>query len=113
MWSSAPATQSTGTMLVRPRSRPTRGTHPGAVYPSGHVRLLAHDPLGLVLGSVVGRRELLALVEEVLLEQPPVLAGHCDRGDVVQVLDLERPRELDRVRRTANVDGRVEFRRRG
>ena len=59
--------------------------------------LLAHQPLGLVLGAVVGVRELLALVEHVLLEHALVEAGHGDRAGVVEAADLDRVGELDHV----------------
>ncbi len=84
-----------------------------AVYAPGDVRLLAHDPLGLELRAVIGRRQLLALVEHLLLEGALVLAGHRDRGDVMQMADVERARELDRMRRAADVHRRVALGRRG
>ncbi len=85
----------------------------GAVDPPRHGRLLAHDPLGLVLRAVVGRRQLLALVEHVLAEQALELAGDRDRRHVVQVAGLERVRELDRVARAADVQPLVELVGRG
>ena len=144
MCSSAAATQSTGTTLVSPRSRPTSGTHSGStlaqpldrleevvgtvdlvhlaglrvadddprpVDPPGHVGLLADDPLGLELGAVIGRGQPLALVEHRLVEDPAVVAGDGDRGDVVQVLGVERPGQFDGVGRAADVDGGVALRR--
>ncbi len=44
-------------------------TMPGRYTRSGALTSLAHDLLGLELRSVVGVRELLALVEHVLAEQ--------------------------------------------
>ncbi len=44
----------------------------------------AHQPLGLELGAVVRRREVLAEVEVVLGEPAGVIAGHRDGRDVVQ-----------------------------
>ncbi len=85
---------------------------PRPVHAPGDVRLLAHDPLGLELGAVVGRGQLLALVEHVLGKQPLVLAGDGDRGDVMQVLGVDRTRQFDGVRRAADVDRRVQLRRR-
>ena len=41
------------------------------VHPPRHERLLAHDPLGLPLRAVVGRGQLLALVEHLLAERRP------------------------------------------
>ena len=83
------------------------------VYAPGDVGLLAHDPLGLELGAVIGGGQLLALVEHILGEQALVLAGHGDRGDVVQVLGVDRASQFDGVRRAADVDRRVQLRRRG
>ncbi len=85
---------------------------PRPVYAPRHVRLLAHDPLGLELGAVVGRGQLLALVEHVLGEQALVLAGDGDRGDVMQVLGVDRASQFDGVRRAADVDRRVQLGRR-
>ena len=83
------------------------------VYAPGNVRLVAHDPLGLELGPVIRRGQLLALVEHLLLERAPVLAGDSDRGDVVQVPDVQRSGELHRVGRAADVHRRVALGRRG
>ena len=57
----------------------------------------AHEPLGLVLGAVVGVREALPLVEHVLLEDALVLPGDGDRAGVVEAPDLDRVGELDHV----------------
>ena len=84
-----------------------------AIRPPGHVRLLAHDALGLELRAVVGGGQLLALVEHGLLERAAVLARNGDRGHVVQVLGLERARELHRVGGAADVDRRVQLGGRG
>jgi len=84
-----------------------------AVHAPGHIRLLAHDALGLELGAVVGGGQLLALVEHRLLERAAVVTGHGDRGHVVQPLRLQRARELHGVRGAAHVDGRVHLRGRG
>ena len=83
-----------------------------AVDAPRHVGLLAHDPLGLELRAVVGRGELLALVEHLLFEGALVLAGDGDRGDVVQALGVDRARQFDGVRGAADVDGGVQLRRR-
>ena len=64
---------------------------------------LAHEPLGLVLGAVVGVREALPLVEHVLLEDALVLAGDGDRAGVVEAADLDRVGELDHVLRALDV----------
>ena len=64
---------------------------------------LAHQPLGLVLRAVVVVRQLLALVEHVLLEHALVVAGHRDRAGVVEAPDLVRVRELDHVLRALHV----------
>jgi hypothetical protein len=77
------------------------------VHAPGHVRLLAHDPLGLELRAVIRRGQLLPLVEHLLAEAALVLARDRDRGDVVQALDLQRPRQLDRMCRAAHVSGGV------
>jgi hypothetical protein len=58
---------------------------------------LAHEPLGLVLGAVVGVREALALVEHVLLEDALVLPGDGNRAGVVEAPDVDRVGELDDV----------------
>ncbi len=58
---------------------------------------LAHEPLGLVLGAVVGVREALPLVEHALLEDALVAPGDGDRAGVVEAADLERVGELDHV----------------
>ena len=84
----------------------------GAVDAPGDEGLLAHEPLGFELRAVVGRGELLALVEHLLGERPPVGARDGDRGDVVQAARLQRAREFDRVRRAAHVDRRVALGRR-
>ncbi len=55
-----------------------------SIHAPGPLRLLAHDALGLELRLVVGRGQVLALVEHVLAEDALELAGHGDRGDVVQ-----------------------------
>ena len=86
---------------------------PRPVHAPGHVRLLAHDPLGLELGAVVGRGQSLALVEHLLVEDALVGPGDGDRGDVVQVLGVDRSRQFDRVRRAADVDGGVALGRSG
>jgi hypothetical protein len=61
---------------------------------------------------VVGRGQALALVEHVLFEQALVLAGDRDRGDVMQVLCVDRPGQFDGVRGAADVDRRVALGRR-
>ena len=86
---------------------------PRPVHAPGHVWLLAHDPLGLVLGAVIRRGQALALVEHVLVEDAPVGAGDGDRGDVVQALGVDRARQLDGVRGAADVDRRVALGGRG
>ncbi len=77
------------------------------VHAPRHVGLLAHDPLGLVLGAVIRRGQALALVEHVLVEDAPVGARDGDRGHVVQALGVDRARQLDGVRGAADVDRRV------
>ena len=71
----------------------------GPVDPPRHARLLARDLLGLELRAVVGRGQLLALVEHVLAEQALVAAGDGDRRGVVQDAGLERVGQRDRVAR--------------
>ncbi len=83
------------------------------VHPPGHVRLLAHDPLGLVLRAVIGRGQALALVEHVLGEHALVGAGDGDRGHVVKAPRADRPSQLDRVGGAADVHRRVALGRRG
>jgi hypothetical protein len=51
--------------------------------------------------------ERLALVEHVLVERALVEARDGDRGDVVEVPDLHRVGEVDRVLRAADVQQRV------
>ncbi len=86
---------------------------PRAVHPPRHSWLLAHDPLGLELGGVVGGGEVLALVEAVLPEHPFVGARHGDRGDVVEVLRAKRGSQFDRVVGATDVHRHVELKRRG
>jgi hypothetical protein len=69
----------------------------GAVDQRLRLDTLAHEPLGLVLGAVVGVGELLPLVEHVLLEDALVAPGHGDRAGVVEAPDLDRVGELDHV----------------
>jgi hypothetical protein len=66
-----------------------------AVDAPRHGRLLAHDALGLVLGAVVRRGQPLPLVEHGLVEHAAVVAGHRDRGDVVEAPGLEGGGELE------------------
>ena len=73
----------------------------------GTVACVAHDALGLELGAVVRRRQVLALVEHVLGERARVLAGDRDRRHVVQAADAEPVGELDHVRGAADVGGLV------
>ena len=67
------------------------------IHPPRHRAALAGDLLGLELGPVVGRGELLTLVEHVLAEVAVVVAGGGHRGDVVQVADLQRVGQVDGV----------------
>ncbi len=77
--------------------------HGGAVDAPRDLGVLAHERLGLVLRAVVGGRELLALGEHVLAEEALVEPGDGDRGGVVQVADLERVGQGDRVARARDV----------
>ena len=70
-------------------------------------RLLARDLLGLELRAVVGRRQLLALVEHVLAEHALVGAGDRDRRGVVQDAGLERVGQRDGVARAGHVGALV------
>ena len=79
-----------------------------AVHAPRHRRLLAHELLGLELRAVVGRRELLALVEVVLAKQAAALAGDGDRRDVVQMAGADRVRERDGVARAPDVQALVD-----
>ncbi len=68
------------------------------VDPPWHLRLLADDRLGLVLGLEVGVvLDLLGLVEHVLSEGALVEAGRRDRADHVEALGVELLGELDRL----------------
>ena len=51
---------------------------------------LAHQPLGLVLGAVVGVREALALVEHVLLEDALVLPATA-----IELVWWKRPTSIE------------------
>ena len=66
-----------------------------------------HELLGLELGLVVRRGQLLALVEHVLGEVALVAAGDGDRGAVVEDPRLQVVGEVDRVLRAADVEQRV------
>ena len=60
--------------------------------------LLAHDPLGLVLGAEVGMGvEPFGLLEHVLAPLALVQAGDGDRADLVEAARLDRAGEFDRV----------------
>ena len=74
------------------------------VDPPGHGRLRAHQPLRLELRRVVSRRQVLALVEHVLGEQPRVLAGDGDRGDVVHVPRPQPRGDLEHAPGTPDVE---------
>ena len=69
----------------------------------GDRRLLAHDPLGLELGAVVGRGQVLALVEHRLVEAAAVLAGGGHRRHLVEAAHLQRLGELGGVAGPADV----------
>jgi hypothetical protein len=77
---------------------------PRAVDPPWPRALLAHDPLGLVLGAEVGMSvEVFGLVEHVLAPLAPVEAGDRDRADLVEATRLDCPGEFDCVTRTLDV----------
>ena len=115
-----------GLAALRARKREPRGQRPAqlleqvehvvrAVDLVHHARLgVAHDHprpedqrlglhiapdhgLGLVLGPVVVVRQLLVLVEHVLLEHALVGARHGDRADVVEAANFVRVGEVDHV----------------
>ncbi len=70
----------------------------GPVDAPGPARLLADDPLGLVLGAEVGMGvELFGLLEHVLAPLAAVEAGGGDRADLVEAAGLDRAGEFDRV----------------
>ena len=83
------------------------------VHTPGDVGLLADDPLGLELRAVIRRGQPLALGEHVLVEQPLELARDRDRGDVMEVLDVQRSRQFDRVCGASDVDRRIALGRGG
>jgi hypothetical protein len=78
-----------------------------AVHRPGHLALLAHDLLALVLGHEVGVLEVLGLVEHVLAEHALVQAGGGDAAHVVQVAGLDGLGELAHVARAVDVDGHL------
>ncbi len=69
----------------------------GPVDPPRDLCLLADDLLRLVLGPVVRRGQVLALVEHRLVEDAVVLAGRGHRGHLVEAAHLQRLRELEGV----------------
>ncbi len=75
-----------------------------AVHRPRHLALLAHDLLALVLRHEVRMVEVLGLVEHVLAKDALVQAGGGDRRHVVEVLGVDRLRELDRGARAVDVD---------
>ena len=68
-----------------------------AVHESLRLDAPAHHLLGLPLGPVVVVRQLLLLVEHVLLEHALVGAGDRDRAGVMEPPDVVRVREVDDV----------------
>jgi hypothetical protein len=70
---------------------------PGAEHEQLRPDVVARHLLRLVLRAVVGVRQLLALLEHVLLEDAPVPTGDRDRADVVEAPHPPRVRELDHV----------------
>ena len=83
------------------------------VDPPRDLRLLADDLLGLELGAVVRRGQPLALVEHRLVEDAAEVAGRRDRGDLVEVADLELAGQPDGVAGAADVHGLVHLVRGG
>ena len=81
----------------------------GPVDPPRHRGLLADDLLGLELGAVVRRGQPLALVEHRLVEQPAVVTGGGDRGDLVEDPGLERAGQRERRAGAADVQRLVEL----
>ena len=77
--------------------------HARPVHPPRDRRLGPHDLLGVELRLVVGRRQVLALVEHVLPEEALVLAGDRDRRHVVEDPGPQPVRQLDRLARPADV----------
>ena len=75
-----------------------------AVDPPRARELLAGDLLGLELRAVVGRGQLLALVEHVLAVQALVQAGGGNRGGVVEDPRVDRVGQLDRVAGARDVE---------
>ena len=71
---------------------------PRPVDPPGPAALLAHDPLGLVLGAEVRVGvEVFGLLEHVLGPGALVEAGGGDRADLVEAARLDRAGQFDRV----------------
>jgi len=66
--------------------------------------VLAHDPLGLVLGAEVRVGvEVFGLIEHILGPGAPVEARRGDRADLVEAAGLDRGGQLDRVPRALDV----------
>ena len=87
---------------------------PGPVDPPGPRALLAHDPLGLVLGAEVGMGvEFFGLLEHVLAPFALIEAGGGDRADLVEAARLDRPGEFDRVAGALDVGDLLRFGARG
>ena len=77
---------------------------PRPVDAPGPGRLLADDPLGLVLGAEVRVGvELFGLLEHVLAPLAAVEAGGGDRADLVEAARVDRARQFDRVARALDV----------
>ena len=82
----------------------------GPVDPPRHRALVADDLLGLELRPVVRRGQALALVEHRLVEDPAVVTGGRDRGDLVEVLGVELAGQADGVAGAADVHRLVHLR---
>src|SRR5690606_38412097 len=71
--------------------------------------LLAHDALGIVLGTEVRVVQALGLVEHVLAKYPRVQARCGNRTDMMEAACFQGFRELDRVARAFDIRPHLAF----